>query len=102
MPTEIFEGMGCIGGCVGGPKAVLDREEGKRNVDRYGEEASCKTPLENPYVPELLKRLGFSSVEEFWKKVRSSTGILDKYRIVSNLSFFRILKERSDCDWKTD
>ena len=26
---NFFEGMGCIGGCVGGPRAIIPKEEGK-------------------------------------------------------------------------
>ena len=37
--ANFFEGMGCVGGCVGGPKAILPREEGRVNVERYGDEA---------------------------------------------------------------
>lgn len=61
--ANFFEGMGCVGGCVGGPKAILDRERGRELVELYGDEAACKTPLENPYVTELLHRLGFDTVE---------------------------------------
>ena len=63
--ANFFEGMGCQGGCVGGPKVLVDRECGRENVERYGVQARYKTPLDNPYVPELLRRLGFSSVEVF-------------------------------------
>lgn len=66
--ANFFEGMACNGGCVGGPKAILDKETGKKNVDQYGEEAEYKTPLENPYVMELLSRLGFHTVEDFLEK----------------------------------
>ena len=62
--ANFFEGMGCIGGCVGGPKAILDKEKGKKMVDDYGENSAFQTPLENPYVKEILKRLGFETVEE--------------------------------------
>lgn len=65
LHANFFEGMGCVGGCVGGPRAILNREEGAANVDRYGDEAPYATPLDNPYVLELLQRLGFSTVEEF-------------------------------------
>ena len=37
---------------------------GRKTVDAYGEKARFETPLENPYVLELLKRLGFDTVEE--------------------------------------
>ncbi|MEA4853007.1 MAG: [Fe-Fe] hydrogenase large subunit C-terminal domain-containing protein [Christensenella sp.] len=61
--ANFYEGMGCVGGCVGGPKAILNREEGKENVDRYGDEARFLTPINNPYVVELLQRLGYDTVE---------------------------------------
>ncbi len=66
--ANFFEGMACAGGCVGGPKAVAPREVGKQYVDEYGETAVYRTPLENPYVMELLARLEFGSVEEFLEK----------------------------------
>lgn len=62
--ANFFEGMGCVGGCVGGPKAVLPRAEGAAHVDAYGGGAPYATPLENPFVMELLHRIGFDTVEE--------------------------------------
>ena len=61
--ANFLEGMGCVGGCVGGPKALIPREEGCENVNKYGEEAAYPTPIDNPYVIELLHRLGFETVE---------------------------------------
>ena len=63
--ANFYEGMGCSGGCVGGPKVLVDKQVGRENVIRYGDMAASKTPLDNPYVPELLRRLGFDSVKEF-------------------------------------
>lgn len=62
--ANFFEGMGCVGGCVGGPKAMINKEQGRAYVDEYGDNAVYATPLENPYVIELLHRLGFDTVEE--------------------------------------
>ena len=62
--SNFFEGMGCVGGCVGGPKIMIDREKGKDNVNVYGEEASYETPIDNPYVIELLNVLGFDMIED--------------------------------------
>lgn len=62
--ASFFEGMGCVGGCVGGPKVLLSREEGKQYVDDYAEAAEFRTPLENPYVLKILEELGFHTVEE--------------------------------------
>ncbi len=61
--ANFFEGMGCAGGCVGGPKAIIDRNAGSENVNQYGDEATYKTPIDNPYVVELLHRLGFDTIE---------------------------------------
>lgn len=66
--ANFFEGMACNGGCVGGPKALIEKELGKRHTDHYGDSAVYKTPLENPYVMELLFRLGFRSVEELLER----------------------------------
>ena len=62
--ANFFEGMGCIGGCVGGPKAIVEKEESRKRVDIYSDEASFQTPLENPYVLKILEELGFETVEE--------------------------------------
>lgn len=63
ISANFLEGMGCVGGCVGGPKAIISKEEGRENVNRYGDQAAYRTPIENPYVIELLHRLGFDTVE---------------------------------------
>jgi iron only hydrogenase large subunit-like protein len=61
--ANFIEGMGCVGGCVGGPRVLLPREEGKEHVEAYGKNAVYKTPVDNPYVIELLARLGFETIE---------------------------------------
>ena len=66
--ANFFEGMGCVGGCVGGPKALIDRSVGREHVNRYGEAAAYPTPIDNPYVIELLHRLGFDTVESLLKE----------------------------------
>lgn len=63
--ANFFEGMGCKGGCVGGPKAMIPSEEGKAFVEEYAKQAEFKTPLENPFVRDLLERLGFHDIMDF-------------------------------------
>lgn len=65
VTANFYEGMACAGGCVGGPKALIPAEQGTINVNRYGGEAVYQTPLENPYVLELIEKLGFYTVEDF-------------------------------------
>ena len=66
--ANFFEGMGCKGGCVGGPRAVIPKEEGARHVLDYKSQAKFETPMENPYVIALLERLGFATIEDFLEK----------------------------------
>lgn len=61
--ANFYEGMGCVGGCVGGPRALLNAEKGAELVNEYGNKASYRNPAENPYVIELLNRIGLSSIE---------------------------------------
>lgn len=61
--ANFLEGMGCPGGCVGGPRRLLSVEEGTHFVNGYGGRAAYGTPIDNPYVIELLRRLGFETVE---------------------------------------
>lgn len=61
--ANFIEGMGCVGGCVGGPKALIDKDEATKHVNDYGNEAAYTTPVDNPYVIELLKKLGFDTIE---------------------------------------
>lgn len=63
IDANFYEGMGCVGGCVGGPRSILGKEQGTELVNEYGEKASYKHPAENPYVIELLHRLNLDSIE---------------------------------------
>lgn len=62
---NFFEGMACPGGCVGGPKRNIDKDVATELVDRYAEEATYRTPGENPYVLDLIQRLGFQTIDDF-------------------------------------
>jgi len=72
--ANFFEGMGCFGGCSGGPKSILQKELVQENVNAYAKQARFQTPLDNPYVLELLYRLGFTTLgdlltdEEFFSR----------------------------------
>ena len=61
--ANFYEGMGCVGGCVGGPRSLVSREEGRNSVIRYGADAPYNTPIDNPYVVALLHQLGLETIE---------------------------------------
>lgn len=68
ISATFIEGMGCIGGCVGGPKRVLTVEEGTRRINEYGEESEMETPYENINVIQLLTKLGIERLELLGQK----------------------------------
>ena len=68
IEANFYEGMGCVGGCVGGPRALIPHEEGRILVEKYGRDAHYPTPIDNPYVIELLHRLGIDTVESLLEK----------------------------------
>ena len=61
--ANFYEGMGCVGGCVGGPRSLVSREDGRTSVIRYGANAQYDTPIDNPYVVALLHQLGLLTIE---------------------------------------
>ncbi|MDI6618840.1 MAG: [Fe-Fe] hydrogenase large subunit C-terminal domain-containing protein [Clostridiales bacterium] len=64
IDVNFLEGMGCIGGCVGGPKAIIDKEKGRESVNKYGDESKYRTPVDSPCVLKILKSIGINSIEE--------------------------------------
>jgi len=60
--------MGCVGGCVGGPRVLIPHEIGCQHVEEYGNAAPYLTPIDNPYVIELLHQLGFNTIESLLEK----------------------------------
>lgn len=64
---NFFEGMACDGGCVGGPRGNIPVDKATELVNEYAAAAPYQTPAENPYVIDLIHRLGFYTIEEFLK-----------------------------------
>jgi Iron only hydrogenase large subunit, C-terminal domain len=64
LDVNFLEGMGCVGGCVGGPKVIIDKETGRQKVNEYGDEAEYKTPVDSPCVLKVLKSIGIDSIEQ--------------------------------------
>lgn len=77
LEANFLEGMGCNGGCVGGPRVIIDPREGKNFVEQYGQEAHATTPVDNPFVMELLNHLGIRNVQDFLNTDKAALFIRD-------------------------
>ncbi|WP_027633478.1 [Fe-Fe] hydrogenase large subunit C-terminal domain-containing protein [Clostridium hydrogeniformans] len=65
LKANFIEGMGCVGGCVGGPKAIIPKEEGKKHVDDYAFDSAYKVATHSDIMLDILKRIGINSLEDF-------------------------------------
>lgn len=65
LDANFIEGMGCGGGCVGGPRTNIDTAEGRRCVEEYGQRASFTNPIDNTNVRQLFKYLENLEKEHF-------------------------------------
>lgn len=68
IAANFIEGMGCIGGCVGGPKAIINRELGREKVNEFADASEIKVPVDSDCMKEILNRLNINSEEDFKNK----------------------------------
>ena len=47
VDANFIEGMGCVGGCVGGPKALIDSTTGRNRVNKFAEDSKIKTSIDS-------------------------------------------------------
>ena len=65
LDANFIEGMGCVGGCVGGPKTMIPKEQGKIAVDEFAYDSPIKVPLHSEILDELLEKLDITSISDF-------------------------------------
>lgn len=58
VEANFIEGMGCAGGCVGGPRANIEVEKATELVNKYGDESQFQSPADNDRIEVILKRIG--------------------------------------------
>lgn len=63
--ATFIEGMACEGGCVGGPKANIPKEEGKHAVEETAFDSAVKIPVHSQVLLEILSRIGINDIEQF-------------------------------------
>lgn len=64
LDANFIEGMGCKGGCVGGPRAILDIESATGMLNEYGEQAVFKNPVDNERIASIMERTGIKDAED--------------------------------------
>lgn len=62
--ANFVEGMGCSGGCVGGPRTNIDVEKATKKVNEFGEDSLIMTPFDNLNAMKILKQIGIDSIDK--------------------------------------
>jgi iron only hydrogenase large subunit-like protein len=65
IDANFLEGMGCPGGCVGGPKKMISPEEGRKAIDEFAYDSPIKVALHSKALDEVLEKLGITSIKDF-------------------------------------
>ncbi|MGL5152680.1 MAG: [Fe-Fe] hydrogenase large subunit C-terminal domain-containing protein [Clostridium sp.] len=65
VSANFIEGMGCIGGCVGGPKVLIPKEDGKIAVDTLAYDSPIKVPTHSEELDRILNHLDVTSLKDF-------------------------------------
>ncbi len=72
IDANFIEGMGCSGGCVGGPRTNIETDTATKIVNEYAEDSLIMTPFDNLNVMKILKQLGVNSIEEIMQNERTT------------------------------
>lgn len=70
--ANFVEGMGCIGGCVGGPKVILDPSKGREAVNNFAKNSSIKVSVDSKCMNDILRKININSIEDFKDKNKIS------------------------------
>ncbi len=65
LEANFLEGMGCVGGCVGGPKAIISKEDGMKFVDEFANKCDIKIPVDSTCMNLILEKLDINSCDDF-------------------------------------
>ena len=65
IEANFIEGMGCVGGCVGGPKALIPKEQGKVSVDNLAYDSPIKIATHSSTMDSVLEKLNITSLKDF-------------------------------------
>ena len=65
LDANFIEGMGCLGGCVGGPKTLIPASQGKIAVDNLAYDSPIKVPLHSEILDKILAKLNINSLSDF-------------------------------------
>jgi iron only hydrogenase large subunit-like protein len=64
VEANFIEGMGCKGGCVGGPRTNIEVQKATDFVNQYANESLYQSPVDNDKIAIILERIGINFPED--------------------------------------
>ncbi|KEI04462.1 [Fe-Fe] hydrogenase large subunit C-terminal domain-containing protein [Clostridium botulinum] len=68
IDANFVEGMGCIGGCVGGPGTLISKEDGKNSLSNLADKSEISVSTQNHWMKNILNKIDINSLEDFKDK----------------------------------
>jgi iron only hydrogenase large subunit-like protein len=65
--ANFIEGMGCKGGCVGGPRANIEVSKATEYVNQYGDHSYYQSPVDNEKIAVILEKIGILYPDDILK-----------------------------------
>ncbi|MEG2656695.1 MAG: [Fe-Fe] hydrogenase large subunit C-terminal domain-containing protein [Clostridium sp.] len=62
---NFIEGMGCAGGCVGGPKSIVPKETSTKLLNDFADESKIKVAYDSAIMNGMLDALGIFTIEDY-------------------------------------
>lgn len=62
---NFIEGMGCVGGCVGGPKAIVPKDNSKVAVDTFADNSKYKVAYDSPVMNGILDAIDIYTIDDY-------------------------------------
>ena len=60
-----IEGMGCSGGCIGGPGTLMDSKKTRNQINQFGSQAEIREAVDNKKAQKLLTKIGEKPFHRF-------------------------------------
>lgn len=64
IDANFIEGMGCVGGCVGGPKRVIPMELGRDRLNSLCDVSEIRVAVDSDRMKDILNRIGINSIDD--------------------------------------
>lgn len=65
ISANFIEGMGCVGGCVGGPKVLIPPEQGRKAANDFAYDSPIKVATHSTTLDDVLDKLNINSLKDF-------------------------------------